>query len=188
MIPSSFASTSFNISNGAFTVSGGTLSNVSVYVFSLLSQAVYGSTVFTVKDSSNNVVGTLNSLSLGGCSFYGGGDYPYICYPASSSSGSFSLPAGNYTISGNNTCTSGCNASPEQFAISGTIVAGAAPGSGSGMSTSTITTMLGSAVASGWAYILALFDKTLMAVLGFIAVGGIFSLIVGGIGRLFRHK
>ncbi len=56
------------------------------------------------------------------------------------------------------------------------------------MSSSTVATLLTTSISSGWDYISALFTPTLLAVLGFIAVGGIFSLVVGGVGRLFRHK
>lgn len=56
------------------------------------------------------------------------------------------------------------------------------------MTSTTLATLLDASVATAWSYITALFGPTLTAVLGFIVVGGIFSLIVYGIGKLFRHK
>lgn len=56
------------------------------------------------------------------------------------------------------------------------------------MSSTTVATLLTTSISTGWDYISALFSTTLGAVLGFIAIGGIFSLVVYGVGRLFRHK
>jgi len=56
------------------------------------------------------------------------------------------------------------------------------------MTSSTLATLLTDSVTTGWGYITALFSETLTGVLGFIVVGGIFALVVGGVAKLFRRK
>lgn len=56
------------------------------------------------------------------------------------------------------------------------------------MTTSTLATLLSDTISTGYGYVTALFSQTIVGVLGFVVIGGIFALVVGGVAKLFRHK